>query len=253
MLDNPVRHPGADPAGTDPPRRFGRRDAAFALLALTAAALAPRRAAALSLADLTEGDAAAGLKAALRAGATAAVSLLGRADGFWGNDLVRIPLPEWLQRAEKTLRFFGRGADVDALKLGVNRAAEQAVPQAKTLLGNAVRDMSVADAKGILSGGEDSVTRFFADKTRAPLSEQFLPIVTATVNKIGLARQYNRLVDRAGQFGLAPDDGTHIENHVTVRALDGLYLMIGEEERKIRRDPAGAASAIVKKVFGALQ
>ncbi len=245
------RHVGT---ATAPQRRLNRREACLATLALAAAAvLAPRQAAALSLTDLTDTDASAGLKGALESGAAAAVTLLGRKDGFWGNDKVRIPLPDWIRHAETALKFAGRGADVDALKVGMNRAAEQAVPQAKTLLVNAVKNMSVADAKGILTGGDDSVTRFFADKTRAPLAEQFLPIVTKTTDKIGLARQYNGFVEKVTQFGLVRADGTRIENHVTDKALDGLYFMIGEEERKIRSNPVGAGSAIVRKVFGALR
>lgn len=205
------------------------------------------------LAALTDSDATAGLKGALEAGATAAVQLLGRQDGFWGNDKLRIPLPDWLRRSEKALKFAGLGKDIDALKLGVNRAAEQAVPQAQELLINAVKSMSISDAKAILTGGEDSVTRFFAGKTRAPLAERFLPIVKQTTEKIGLAQQYNGIADQAGKLGLGGASVVRIENHVTDKALDGLYFMIGEEERKLRSNPVGASSAIVRKVFGALK
>lgn len=205
------------------------------------------------LAALTDSDATAGLKGALEAGATAAVQLLGRQDGFWGNDKLRIPLPDWLRRSEKALKFAGLGKDIDALKLGANRAAEQAVPQAQELLINAVKSMSISDAKAILTGGEDSVTRFFAGKTRAPLTERFLPIVKQTTEKIGLAQQYNGIADQAGKLGLGGASVVRIENHVTDKALDGLYFMIGEEERKIRSNPVGASSAIVRKVFGALK
>lgn len=230
-----------------------RRDACITLLALAAAAALPGSVNALSLAGLSNSDASAGLKAALESGATAAVSLLGRTDGFWGNDKLRIPLPDWLRRAETALQFAGRGKDIDDLKLGINRAAEQAVPQAKVLLINAVKSMSVADAKGILTGGDDSVTKFFADKTRSPLSARFLPIVKRTTEKIGLAQQYNGLVEQASSLGLVRAGAARIENHVTTKALDALYFMIGEEERNIRRDPVGASSAIVRKVFGALK
>jgi hypothetical protein len=232
-----------------------RRRALLTLLALSAGAssLLIGRDAEAQLAGLSESDASAGLKGALEAGATTAVGLLGRTDGFWGNDALRIPLPDWLRRAERPLKLAGRGKDIDALKLGVNRAAEQAVPQAQTLLVDAVKTMSVTDAKAILTGGDDSVTRFFADRTRAPLTERFLPIVAQTTEKIGLAQQYNGLVDQAGRLGLVGGGVARIEKHVTDKALDGLYFMIGEEERKIRRDPIGASSAIVRKVFGALR
>jgi hypothetical protein len=223
------------------------------LLAAASASLVPLTARARSIGDLSQTDASAGVKAAVERGATIAVDLLGRSDGFWGNDKVRIPLPDWLQRAETALKFAGRGAEVDALKLGINRAAEQAVPEAKALLVDAARKMTVADAKAILTGGDDSVTRFFADKTRAPLTERFLPIVTRTTEKIGLAQQYNALAGRAASLGLVRGESARIERHVTDKALDGLYLMIGEEERKIRSDPIGTGSDILKKVFGSLR
>jgi hypothetical protein len=218
-----------------------------------AAALGGRDALALSLADLTQKDAAAGVKAALEKGATVAVDLLGRTDGFWGNDRLRIPLPDWLQQAESMLRLVGRGRDIDELKLGVNRAAEQAVPEAKALLVGAVRSMTVQDAKAILTGGDDSVTQFFAAKTRTALTGRFLPIVTRVTEKIGLARQYNALAARGEQFGLVQGEQARIERHVTAKALDGLYFMIGEEEKKIRADPVGTGSAILQKVFGAIR
>jgi len=231
-----------------------QRRVALAILAMAAAAPGLFwRAAHAQLAALTDSDATAGLKGALETGATTAVQLLGRQDGFWGSDKLRIPLPDWLRRSEKALKFAGFGKDIDALKLGVNRAAEQAVPQAQELLVNAVKSMSVTDAKAILTGGDDSVTKFFASKTRAPLTERFLPIVRQTTEKIGLAQQYNGLADQAGSLGLGGSGVVRIENHVTDKALDGLYFMISEEERKIRSNPVGASSAIVRKVFGALK
>lgn len=228
-----------------------------ALLVLTVAAafpalLLPRQARG-QLAALTDSEASAGLKAALESGATTAVQFLGRADGFWGNDRLRIPLPDWLRRSEKVLKFAGLGKDIDALKLGINRAAEQAVPQAQTLLVDAVKSMTVTDAKAILTGGDDSVTKFFAGKTRTPLTERFLPIVKQTTEKIGLAQQYNGIVDQAGKLGAGGSGVVRIESYVTDKALDGLYLVIGEEEKKLRSNPVGASSAIVRKVFGALK
>src|SRR5690606_13526321 len=129
-------------------------------------------------------------------GALAAVALLGKTDGFLGNPKVRIPLPGYLEDAAKLLNFAGQGKRVDELITGMNRAAEQAVPMGKDLLVNAVKSMSVTDAKNILAGGDDSVTRFFADKTRVPLGEKFLPVVTRTTEKVGLARSYNRVAEK---------------------------------------------------------
>lgn len=135
----------------------------------------------------------------------------------------------------------------------MNRAAEAAVPQAKTLLVNAVKAMSVEDGKQILTGGDNSVTSFFAGKTRAPLSVTFLPIVTKATEKVSLADKYNAVAGKAYGLGLLKKDDANIQQYVTGKALDGLYLMIGEEERKIRKDPVGTGSAILQKVFGSLK
>ena len=235
-----------------------RRHTIVTLAMLSATAVAgghSPRLLAFSLADLSQTDASAGVKAALTKGADIAVQLLGTQDGFWGNDKVRIALPEWLGKAEKTLKMIGRGRDIDDLKLGVNRAAEQAVPQAKKLLTDAVKAMTVQDAKAILTGGDNSVTLFFKDKTQSPLTEKFLPIVTQVTNKIGLAKQYNDVagqVEKTGLVKIKPEQ-RRVETHVTAKALDGLYYMIGEEEKKIRQDPVGAGSDILRRVFGAVK
>lgn len=223
-------------------------NAAAALAAL--AAMSPSAYADL-LAALTQKDASAGLRAALERGAQAAVDLLGKTDGFWGNDRVRIPLPQWLEKASGMLKVMGRGQEVDDLHQNINRAAEQAVPQAKTILVGAVRSMSVQDAKSVLTGGDNSATKYFETKTRTPIGAKFTPIVTQVTKKIGLAQQYDALAGNAQSMGLVKEDAS-IEHHVTNKALDGLFLMIGDEEKKIRADPAGTGSAILKKVFGAL-
>jgi hypothetical protein len=203
-----------------------------------------------SAAATSNSDAAAGIRAALERGAVAAVALLGRPDGFLGNPRVRIPLPGFLEEAAKLLRFTGQQQRVDELVTAMNRAAEAAVPEAKTLLVNAVRSISVGDARRIVSGGDDSVTRFFADKTRGPLAERFLPIVKRHTARVDLAGRFNAVAGRIAGLGLVKSEDANIDRYVTRKALDGLYLMIGEEERKIRRDPIGTGSAILAKVFG---
>ena len=208
---------------------------------------------ALSLGDLTNSEASQGLKAALEKGALAAVALLGKTDGFLGNEKVRIQLPGFLNDAAKLLKTLGQGKRVDELVTSMNRAAESAVPMAKDLLVGAVESMTVDDAKKILSGGDTSVTGFFADKTRAPLSVKFLPVVTQATEKVGLAEKYNRVAGKAVGMGLLKKEDANIQQYVTGKALDGLYLMIGEEEKKIRNDPVGTGSAILKKVFGSLK
>jgi hypothetical protein len=201
-------------------------------------------------AEPSSADAAAGIRAALDRGAVAAVDLLGRPDGFLGNPKVRIPLPGYLEDAAKMLRFTGQQKRVDDLVTAMNRAAEAAVPEAKSLLVEAVKSISVGDARRIISGGDDSVTRFFADKTRAPLTERFLPIVKRQTERVDLAARVNAVAGQAAGLGLVKGDDANIEHYVTRKALDGLYLMIGEEEKKIRSDPVGTGSAILAKVFG---
>jgi hypothetical protein len=229
-----------------------RRTVSLALLSAPAALL-PAIARAQGLASLTDAEASRGLKTALETGALTAVRILGVQDGFLGNPRVRIPLPSALQDASKLLKAMGQGRQIEELEVTINRAAENAVPLAKNLLVNAVRNMSVTDAKNILSGGETSVTTFFADKTRAPLATQFLPVVKQATSKVGLVAQYDRIAGKAAGFGLLKQEDANIDQYVTRKALDGLYLVIGEEEKKLRRDPLGAGSDILRKVFGALK
>ena len=203
-----------------------------------------------SAASLSDADAASGIRAALERGAGAAVDLLGKPDGFLGNPKVKIPLPGVLKDAAKVAKLLGQQKQVDELVTAMNRAAEAAVPEARALLVSAVKSMSVGDAQKIVSGGNDSVTKFFASKTRQPLAEKFLPIVTKQTEKADLAARYNALAAKASGMGLVKGDEANVERYVTGKALDGLYLMIGEEEKKIRRDPVGTGSAILAKVFG---
>lgn len=199
---------------------------------------------------LSEGDASLGVKTALERGAVAAVGLLGQPDGFLKNPKVKIPLPGFLEDGAKLLKFTGQQDRVDELVTAMNRAAEAAVPEARTLLIDAVKTMSVQDALKIVKGGDTSVTRFFADKTRAPLSTRFLPIVTQATEKVSLADKYNAVAGKASGLGLVKKEDANIQSYVTRKALDGLYFMIGEEEKKIRRDPVGTGSDILKRVFG---
>jgi hypothetical protein len=205
---------------------------------------------AAGLAALSEGDAASGVRAALERGALAAVALLGRPDGFLGNPQVRIPLPGVLADAAKLLKATGQGKRVDELVTAMNRAAEAAVPEAKTLFVSTVKQMSVEDALKIVRGGDTAVTDFFAGKTRSPLGEKFLPIVTRATERVKLADRYNAVAGKAAGLGLLKGEQANIQQYVTGKALDGLYFMVGEEEKKIRADPVKTGSAILKKVFG---
>ncbi len=223
-----------------------RRD--FATLAGLAALAGAARTARAD--EISNADATSGIRAALERGASAAVELLGRPDGFLGNPKVRIPLPGFLNEAAKVLKFTGQQKRVDELVTAMNRAAEAAVPEARALLVSAVKSMSVGDARSIVAGGQDSVTSFFATKTRDPLGERFLPIIKRETAKVDLAARFNAVAGKAASMGLVKGDDANIERYVTGKALDGLYLMIGEEEKKIRSDPVGTGSAILAKVFG---
>ncbi len=215
------------------------RSACLGLFARSAAAFA-----------LDESMAASGVRTALERGADSAVSLLGQPGGFLDNPQVKIPLPGALKSAASMLRAVGQQQRVDDLVNSMNRAAEQAVPAAKPLLLNAVHAMSVEDAVKIVRGGNTSVTDFFAAKTRAPLGEKFLPIVTAETQKVSLAAKYNAVAGKGSALGFVKPEDANVEQYVTRKALDGLYFMIGQEEKKIRADPVATGSAILKSVFG---
>jgi hypothetical protein len=201
---------------------------------------------------LSTTDINAGLKEALTRGAETAVTQLGQKDGFFGNPKLKIPLPPTLQKAEKAMRMLGMGKKADELVLSMNRAAEAAVPEAKTLLVGAVKEMTLEDAKGILTGGQTSATDFFRRKTEAKLTERFQPIVKATTDKVGLAQKYNRYAGMAAQYNLVDKSQANVEQYVTQQALDRLYIVIGEKEAAIRANPMQAGSDLLKRVFGAV-
>lgn len=204
------------------------------------------------LEDISNRDAINALKGALQRGARVAVDQLGRKDGFYEDARVRIPLPDSLRRAEKNMRRFGMGKYADELLLALNRAAESAVPAARQLFVDSVRQMSVADAKGILTGGETAGTAYFRRTTSGPLREKFLPIVREATARVGLAQKYNQYAKYGVRVGLVSAEDANLDDYVTQKALEGLYFMVAEEEKKIRRDPVGTASSLLKRVFGAL-
>lgn len=207
---------------------------------------------AISLADLTQSDASGGLKDALTQGAKVAVQQLGKPGGFSNNPDVRIELPGNLGKAAKTMKMMGMGAQVDQLEASMNKAAEAAVPQAQALLVDSVKKMTVQDAKSILSGPQDSATQYLNKTSREQIRAKFLPIVKQATDQVGLAKQYNSFAGQAASFGVIDAKSANIENYVTEQALDGLFAMIAEQEAGIRQNPAGAATSLAKKVFGAL-
>ena len=209
--------------------------------------------AAAGLDDITNSEAIRGLRQALNDGSAAAVAQLGVENGFFANPRVKIPLPPSLQKIERGLRAFGMRREADELVLAMNRAAEAAVPEARQLLTDAVKKMSVQDAKGILAGGDTAATEYFQRTTRSQLGQRFLPIVRKAIDTVGLAQQYNALAGQGAALGLVKEDQASIERYVTQKTLDGLYYMIGEQEKAFRANPVGASSTIVRKVFGALR
>ncbi len=221
-----------------------RRD--FTAAALAAAALT----AAGGAGAAPGGEAALGVREALERGAAAAVSRLGRSGGFLDDPQLRIPLPGMLEDAARLLGAMGLQDRVDALRTAMNRAAEAAVAQARPLLVAAVRSMTLGDAQRIVGGGDNAATAFFRDKTAGPLAERFLPIVARETRRVALAEKYDAVAGRAAAFGLLRAEDADLPHYVTGRALDALYQVIGEEERRIRRDPIGAGSAILGRVFG---
>jgi hypothetical protein len=209
-------------------------------------------ASALDLGSLSNADASAGLKKALDQGINVAVGKLGVTDGFLKNPRVKIDLPPKFAKAESMLRMLGAGDQVDQLVTSMNRAAEAAVPESKTLLKQALKQMSVEDAKRILTGGEDAATQYFKQATYAPLKAKFSPIIRRETEKVKLSESYDAVAKKAVGLGiLKPEDAT-LQSYVTDRTLDGLFLMMAEEERAIRKDPLGQASSLLKKVFGAV-
>ena len=200
---------------------------------------------------LTSKDAAAGLKAALSQSVDKAVAQLGKPDGFLRNDKVAIPLPGALQKVDAALRLLGRGADADALKVSLNHAAESAVSEAAPVLKKSLRSMTVEDAKGILTGGDDSATSYFRRTSSDELKTTFKPIVQRATAKVRLAALYDQYAGKAAQLGLMNSTEANMNDYVSAKALEGLFLVMSEEERAIRKDPLGQASAIIKKVFGA--
>jgi len=206
-----------------------------------------------SLDTLSSKDAAGGLRAALSQGVDTAVAQLGAPDGFLKDPRVTIPLPPALDKADRALRMIGMGADADTLKTTMNHAAEAAVADAKPVFKRALQHMSIDDAKRILTGGDDSATQYFRSATSAELSAQFKPVVARETAKLKLAARYDEYAEKAAGLGLIKKEDANLDDYVTAKALDGLFSRIADEERAIRKDPLGQASALVKKVFDAVR
>ncbi|MFA7292347.1 MAG: DUF4197 domain-containing protein [Rhodocyclaceae bacterium] len=201
-------------------------------------------------ADLSSSEASSGLKETLTRGAEIAVDQLGKPNGFLGDARVKIPLPDSVRKGEKLMRTLGAGKYADELIETMNRAAELAVVEAKPILVNAVKNMSFDDARGILTGGDDAATQYFKRVTTGDLTTKFLPVVKEATAKVQLADKYNKYAGKAAKFGAIDEKDANLDQYVTRKALDGLFLMVAEQEKAIRKDPVSTGSALLKKIFG---
>ena len=197
-------------------------------------------------------DAAGGLRAALGKGIDAAVARLGAPGGFLDNEKLRIPLPPALEKADRALRMVGMSGEADELKVAMNHAAESAMSEAKPILSNSLRNMSISDAKGILTGGDDAATQYFRRTSADTLREKMKPIVSRATARAKLGAIYDRYAGKAAELGLLSGDDVHLDDFVTGKALDGLFSVIADEEHSIRKDPLAAGSSLIKKVFSSL-
>ena len=200
--------------------------------------------------SLSEDTIISGLKEALSTGTTKAVGLVSAENGYLRNEAIKILLPEKIQAMSEILRAAGYSKEVDAFILSMNRAAEKAAPKAKPILISAVKEMNFKDAKNILNGPNDAATQYFKDKTSTKLSEAFKPAISASMDKTGVTKSYKALKNRyLSVLPLSSTESIDLDNYVTRKALDGLFLMLGEEEAKIRTNPAARTTELLKKVF----
>ena len=200
--------------------------------------------------SVSESEIVKGLKEALEIGTGKAVDLVSKTGGYYNNPGIKIPLPGAVQKAETLLRGAGFGSKVDAFELSMNNAAERAAPEAKSIFWDAIKNMKIDDAKKILNGGDDEATLFFKDKTYARLQETFEPIVETSMGEVGVTRSFQDLNATVEKIPFADSFNLDLNEYVTEGALDGLFLMLAEEEKKIRSDPAARATDLLKKVFG---
>ncbi|MDH3209459.1 MAG: DUF4197 domain-containing protein [Burkholderiaceae bacterium] len=208
---------------------------------------------ALNLATFSSQDQVGSLKQALAQGAETAVANLAKENGYLGNDKVRIPLPASLQKVEGMMRKFGMGKYADDLVNSMNRAAEAAVPEAKALLIGAVQNMTVDDATSILTGSNDAATQYFRKNTETALSGKFKPIVTTSMQRVKVAEKYDQFSGKGVKFGLVDERDAKLDDYITRKAMDGLFLMMAEQEKAIRANPLQATGDLAKKIFSALK
>jgi hypothetical protein len=235
------------------PRNFASAARRWQLVTLWVLILsAPLAGVAASIDSVSSKDASAGLRAALSQGVDKAIGMLGAPNGFLENPKYTIPLPSALEKADRALRMIGLSGDADELKTAMNHAAEMAVADAKPVFKQAAQRMTVSDAKNILTGGDTAATQYFRQATNSQLVTRFKPIVARATAKLKLRGLYDQYAGKAAQVGLISAEDANLNDYVTAKALDSLFIAIAEEERAIRTDPMGQTSSLLKKVFGAL-
>lgn len=198
---------------------------------------------------LTQSDIIAGLKDALKVGTSNAVDLTSRLNGYYKNPQIRIPLPEQVRQVEDLLRTVGLSSQVDAFEMSMNRAAEKAAPEARMLFLNAISQMTFADAKKILNGRQNEATLYFKAKTYSPLEQRFKPLVHGAMTEVGVTRYYQNIDRKLRALPMGDRLSFDLDRYVTGKALDGLFLMLAEQEAEIRRDPAARVTELLKRVF----
>ena len=201
-------------------------------------------------AGLDDSTIASGLKDALAVGTKNAVSSVSKLNGYFGNEAIKILLPDNIQKAAELLGKLGYHKQVDDFILSMNRAAEKAAPKAASYFADAVRGMSIEDARKILSGGNTAATEYFKTKTSSKLYEEFKPSVSDSMNQVGVARAYNGMMAKVPAVAFAKPESVDLDHYVTTKALDGLFTMVGQEEQKIRTNPVARTTDLLKKVFG---
>ena len=200
--------------------------------------------------NLDEGTTAKGLRDALAVGTERAVKAVAKTDGYFGNEAIKILLPDKIRTVVDFLGKAGFQDQVDQFILSMNRAAEKAAPKAAGIFADAVRKMTFEDARGILTGGETSATEYFRGKTREKIYGAFKPAVTATMSEAGVTRRYQELMGEFSSLPFMDSSEMDLDHYVTNKAMDGLFHMLGEEEKKIRQNPAARTTEILRKVFG---
>ena len=205
----------------------------------------------LGIGGLSDAKIGSGLKEALRVGTETAVSLTGKTDGYFANQAIKILMPSQLETADKGLRMVGYGPQLDEFVLSMNRAAEAAAPGAKKIFGDAIGAMSIEDARKIWSGGDNAATQYFKSKTSDQLTAAFKPVVDKALNQVGVTRQYKELLGRAQSIPFMKTDSLDIDRYVLGKSLDGLFLVLGEQEKQIRTNPAARTTDLLKEVFSA--